>query len=101
MAELLEKLKRRLGIITTDKDALLTDLVEDAETYVKGYTGQAEVPALCIPVVIYLAAGAYNQLGLEGEKSHSEGGVSISLEALPTHLRRLLDAHRIGKVGGV
>ncbi len=96
---MLEKLKRRLGITGTDKDALLNDLIEDAETFVKGDTGRAEVPALCIPVVLYLAAGSYNQLGLEGEKSHSEGGISITLETLPQHLRSLLNRCRVAKVG--
>ena len=101
MAETLEKLKRRLAVTDTGKDDLLTDLVADAESIVLGYTGQAEVPALCSPVVLHLAAGMYNQLGLEGEKAHGEGGVSITLEALPPHLQRVLDRHRIGKVGGV
>jgi len=100
MAELLDKLKRRLKITGTDSDALLTDMIEDAENYVKGYTGRDAVPALCTPAVLDLAAGAYNQLGLEGEKSHSEGGISVSLEALPEHMKQLLNRYRIGVVSG-
>ena len=101
MYETLDKLKRRIAIADHKHDDLLHDLIDEAETIVQGDTGQAEVPALCDPVVIHLAAGMYNQMGLEGEKAHSEGGISVTLEALPAHLKRLLDRCRVGKVGGV
>ena len=41
----LAKIKRRLGIDPTDnlENDLLTDLVEDAESYFKGLTGTAEI----------------------------------------------------------
>jgi hypothetical protein len=96
---MLEKLKRRLGITGSTQDLLLADLIEEATAYVCGYTGRAEVPALLEPAVVWLAAAEYNQMGLEGEKSHSEGAVSQSIELLPGHLKNLLNMYRIAKVG--
>ena len=96
---MLEKLKRRLGITGTGKDALLNDLIADASAFVCGYTGRAELPALLEAAVVWLAAAEYNQLGLEGEKSHSEGAVSHSIDLFPERLRQQLNAHRVGKVG--
>ena len=95
---MLEKLKRRLGITETDQDALLTDLIAEATAYVCGYTGRVEVPALLEPAVVWMAAAAYNQMGLEGEKSHAEGAVSQSIELMPQHLKNLLNMYRVAKV---
>ena len=94
---MLERLKRRLG--ENDKDELLTDLLADAEALVKGYTGRKTLPALLNGVVVELASGAYHRMGIEGQSSHSEGGVSVSVEGLPTHLKGVLDMYRLGKVG--
>ncbi len=96
----LDKLKRRLGLGDNSKDALLGDLLTDAEQYVIAYTGRASVPAVLNGVVVELAAMQYNRLGLEGESSHSEGGVSITVEALPQSVRQLLNRCRLAKVVG-
>lgn len=102
MAVLLTKVKHRLmiGELDVGKDALLTDLIEDAKAYVTGLAYRTEYIDAFDPVVVWKATADYNQLGLEGEKSHAEGGVSISLDAFPAHLKQLLNAYRIGKVGG-
>ena len=97
-SEMLTKLKRRLSITGTDKDDLLNDLIDEATAYVCGYTGRVEVPTLLEPAVIWIAAAAYNQLGLEGEKSHAEGAVSQSIELMPQHLKNLLNMYRVAKV---
>ena len=97
---MLDRLKRRLSLEGSDKDELLDDLLEASENWVKGYTGRIRRPLLLDGVVIELAAGAYNRLGIEGEASHSEGGVSMSLDGLPKHLATLLDMYRLAKVGG-
>ena len=96
---MLEKLKRRLGVTGTEKNDLLTDLINDATAYVCGYTGRGELPTALDPAVVWLAAADYNQLGLEGEGSHSEGGVSHSINLMPDHLKALLSMYRIAKVG--
>lgn len=96
----LEKLKRRLGLEDDSKDALLSDLLTDAQQYVIAYTGRATVPDALRGTVLELAAMQYNRLGLEGESSHSEGGVSITVEGLPQSVRQLLNRCRLAKVVG-
>ena len=44
MAEILDKLKRRLRIEDTEQDALLGDLITDAAAFMQGYTGRASLP---------------------------------------------------------
>ena len=102
---MLEKLKRRLADSRTEIEAaewelLLRDLLTDAENFVKGYTGKSELPESLDSVIVELAAGSYRRLGIEGESSHSEGGVSAIIEGLPRHLKALLDHFRMARVGG-
>ena len=97
----LEKLKRRLAIpsVNTERDDLLSDLLEDAQQQILTYTGRATLPASLASVQVELAAGAYYRLGVEGQSSHGEGGVSANYEGLPAHIRKQLDMLRVGKVG--
>ena len=95
----LEKLKRRLNVTETDRDALLDDLLEDAEAFVLGYTGRKSLPDELKGVVVETAAASYNLLGLEGASSHAEGGVSATVDLLPKQMKAQLDRYRIAKVG--
>ena len=94
----LEKLKRRLNVTDTDRDALLDDLLEDAEAFVLGYTGRKSLPDELKGVVVETAAASYNLLGL-GASSHAEGGVSATVDLLPKQMKAQLDMYRIAKVG--
>ncbi len=103
---MLDRLKRRLdpfGNRATEgllpSDALLQDLLLDAESYIQQYTGRDSVSPLLQGVQVALATVACNRLGMEGESSHSEGGVSLGVDLLPSDLRRALDAQRLAKVG--
>lgn len=96
---LLEKLKRRLNVTDTNRSALLNDLLEDAEAFVRGYTGRKAVPEELEGTVVEIAAANYNLLGLEGVAGHGEGGVSMTVDLLPTRMKAQLDRYRIAKVG--
>ena len=96
---MLDKLKRRLGITGAEKDPLLNDLIADASAFVCSYTGRTDIPVLLEAAVVWLAAADYNQLGLEGEKSHSEGAVSHMIDMFPPRLRQQLNMYRVAKVG--
>lgn len=96
---MLDRLKRRLNLAATDKDALLNDLLEDARQFVLSYTGRQALPDALCGVVVEIAAGSYNLLGLEGVASHSEGGVSDTLDMLPPRLRAVLNSWRVAHVG--
>ena len=96
----LDKLKRRLGLESDNsKDHLLVDLIEDAELFVRNYTGRSEVPEALTGVVIDMAAGTYNLRGLEGSVSHSEGGVSDSIQLLSPQAAAQMNQWRRARVG--
>lgn len=97
---MLEKLKRRLNLKDNQKDALLNDLLEDAEQTVLSYTGRQTLPVALGGVVCELAAASYNLLGLEGQASHGEGGISCVVDMLPASMRVQLNGWRMAKVGG-
>lgn len=92
---MLERLKRRLP--DAQEDALLEDLLSDAERMILAYTGQRTMPELLLGVEVEIAAMLYNRMGMEGESAHSEGSVSRSAESLPEYIRRQLNPFRIAK----
>lgn len=92
-------LKRRLSP-AEGTDELLCDLLSDAELYVVAYTGRAAVPPELEGTVVELAAIQYNRLGIQGESSHQEGSVSITVDSLPESIRLLLNRFRLARVVG-
>lgn len=92
-------LKRRLSP-AEGTDELLSDLLSDAELYVMAYTGRGTVPPELEGTVVELAAIQYNRLGMQGEGSHQEGSVSITMENLPQSIRLLLNRFRLARVVG-
>jgi hypothetical protein len=74
-------------------------MLDDAESFILDYTGQAELPAALSSAQVRIAAAKYNGLGLEGQSAHSEGGVSVSIDALPPALQAELNRYRLAKAG--
>ncbi len=99
MAEVLDKLRRRLRLEDTQQDALLEDLITDASAFAQGYTGRLSLPEEAAGVLVELAAASYNRLGMEGQSAHAEGSVSIHVDSLPAMIKAQLDSLRIAKVG--
>ena len=94
---MLNRVKRRLNLKENEQDAVLGDLLEDATDFVLGYTGRKTLPAGLLGVVVEIAAIDYNRLGLEGAASHTEGGVSDTIDLLPSRMRAQLDMYRVGR----
>jgi hypothetical protein len=99
MAEYLDKLKRRLRIADTEQDALLEDLIADAQAFAMGYTGRDPLPETAGTAIVELAAISFGRLGIEGQSAHAEGRISIRVNGLPGMLKAQLDALRVAKVG--
>ena len=57
------------------------------------------MPEACESAVVRLAAIAFHRLGMEGESSHTEGGVSAVVDMLPEDIKALLRPYRLAKVG--
>lgn len=95
---LLSKLKTRLSITDTSEDTLLNDLLAEANAEACAAAEVTTLPDTHSFIVTRLAAIEYRQLGLEGEKSHSEGGESHGIDLLPEHLKGMLLSLHIAKV---
>ena len=96
----LEKMKIRLGITDNSQDALLTQILEDAETDILDYTNRNVILSKMEGIQRELAIIYYNRIGSEGEASRSEGGISVSYE-MPEQVKARLKAYRRLKAVGL
>lgn len=95
---MLERLKRRLP--DAADDALLIDLIEDAGRAICAYTCRESVPAALEGAQLMLAAVYFNRMGMEGETSHSEGGVSRAAQLMPEDIAVQLRPWRLARTVG-
>ena len=93
--------KARAGITDATQDALIGQYVKDAEYFIIGVTGQPRLPEALYGAQIDIAVGAWGKRGAEGESSHSEGGVSVTYDALPPALQALLRSYTLARVVNV
>lgn len=94
----LEKLKKLTG---ESDEELLSLLLEDAESFVLGYTNRTKIISGMEKAVRDLAVIALNRMGTEGESGRSEGGESYSFNDAPKQIYDTLNRYRIVRVGGV
>jgi len=92
---MLGRLKRRLP--DAADDALLKDLLSEAGAFICAYTRRSEVPEALEDAQVHIAAVLFNRMGMEGEVSHGEGGVSRTAQLLPEDVRRWLNGWRVAK----
>lgn len=92
---MLDKIKLYLGLTGNEKDALLSQLLEDATQYVKDYTHQETLPQALESSVRDIVIIQYNRIGTEGVVSESFSGVSCNyLDDLPKPIKRKLRSYR-------
>jgi hypothetical protein len=94
----IDKLKIQLEISDDSKDSILGLLLDDVEIDLLTWTNRSELPAVLEPSQRQIAVIRYNMLGIEGQTSHSEGGVSRSFEELPGSVRKTISQYRKAKV---
>ena len=92
---MLARLKRRIP--DAGDDALLSDLLGEAASFLRAYLRRSEIPADLEDAQLRVAVILYNRMGMEGEVSHNEGGISRTAEALPEDLKAWLNAWRMAK----
>lgn len=93
----LDKLKVLLGIQDNSKDMLLDMLLGDAAEDLMAWCNRPEIPSGLESAQRQLAVIRYNMMGIEGQTSHSEGGVSRAFEELPASLRATIAQYRLAK----
>ncbi len=95
----LEKLKIRMPDAS---DALLTQLLEDAQAEMLDYCNRDALTTKMEGLQRELVIVYYNRMGSEGEASRSEGGVSVSYSTeIPENIKSRLNAHRLLKGVGI
>ena len=92
---MIEKLKRRIP--DAQDEALLQELLDEAGAFIRAYTRREALSPEMQSAQVRVAAVLYNRMGMEGEASHSEGGVSRTAEALPGDLRAWLNSFRLAR----
>lgn len=78
----LKKIKRRLGIAPDDtkEDDLLSDLVEDAESYFKGLTEKVTIDNKYDYMIENVVYKLYGRKGSEGVTSETVDGYSVTYQ---------------------
>lgn len=93
---LIDRMKVRIAP-SVEADTLLEELIASAGEDILLYTNRESVPAVLEGMQLDLAVIRYNQRGIEGEMSHSEGGVSRSISSLPPEKVALLTDMRLAR----
>lgn len=80
LERLLERLKRRLGISDNVQDAILIDIIEDAQAHFLSLSGQEDVDPKYHYILIDVADVRYNRRGSAGVMSESVDGYSVTYQ---------------------
>lgn len=94
----LQKLKLLLGIADDTQDGLLSLLLDDVQADLLSWTNRQTLPIGLEPTQRQIAIMRYNKQGVEGQTSHSEGGISRSFEDLPKGLQASIIQMRLVKL---
>lgn len=98
--QLLDRVLRRLSLTSADTTnaVLVVDMLEDAENAILTYTGQSTMPDALQTVQCEMAVMSFNARGIEGQTSHSEGSVSVSIDMLPATVQKQINQYRVAKI---
>ena len=94
----LAKLKIQLSIKDGEQDGLLQLLLEDVKSDLLTWTNRIYLPTSLESIQRQIAVMHYNKQGIEGQASHSEGGISRSFEDLPQSVQNAINQKRLAKL---
>lgn len=92
---MLQRLRRRLSLPDGAQEELLTDLLADANALMLAYMNRTVIPESLHSAQCQLACILYNRLGMEGEKSRSEGEITMTVDSLPQEIVSQLTPYRL------
>lgn len=96
--EQIDKLKLQLGIKDDEQDGLLQLSLDDIEADILTWTNRIVLPPSLESIQRQIAVIQYNKQGIEGQTSHSEGGISRSFEDLPQSIQNAINQKRLAKL---
>ncbi len=93
--KMIKNMKIKLGLKNNKDDDLLLLYLDDAKTYILDYCNIKKLNEKLERVAIEIAIIYYNKNGVEGQLSHSEGGISRSYtDDLPKRIVKILKSER-------
>lgn len=93
----LEKLKIQLGIKDSVGGDSLQLILDDVRDDILAWTNRATLPVTLESTQRQIAVIRYNMQGVEGQTSHSEGGISRSFDDLPPSIQKTITQYRLLK----
>lgn len=95
--KILESLLKRPGM--EGRSELLEDMIADSVADIRNFLNYGEnegLPEGCMPAVKQLTLIRFNQDGVEGiqSESHSSGGSTSYMDALPENVKRTIRRYR-------
>lgn len=101
MAETKRNDLKMLQKLTGESDEeLLSMLLQRAEEKLLALTNRTRMTNTLESAKFDWALIAYNRLGMEGESSRSQGGISSAFVEIPEEIRDAIRGARIARVGG-
>lgn len=94
----LKKLRIQIGIKDSGQDELLELMLDDIEADILTWTNRTTMPPTLESIQRQIAVIHYNKQGVEGQASHSEGGISRSFEDLPQSVQNAINQKRLAKL---
>lgn len=80
LKNILDRLKRRLGIVDDVQDVLLLDIIEDTQAHFLSLAGADEIADKYNYIIIDIADIRYNRRGSAGVKSETVDGYSVEYQ---------------------
>ena len=96
----MEDLQILKGVTGCQDETLLASLLEMAEEEILALTNRTVLIDRLKPAKRKWALIAYNRMGIEGETSRSEGGISASFVEIPAEIKGVVEQCRIARVAG-
>ncbi|MCD8286493.1 MAG: phage head-tail connector protein [Clostridia bacterium] len=93
----LEMLKKLTG---ESDDDLLSLLLQESQARLLSLCNRTKMIDALRPACRQWALVAYNRMGMEGETSRSEGGLTSSFAEIPQDIDLAIKRYRLGRVSG-
>lgn len=81
-------------------EGLLTALLQEAQEKILSETRRTIMIDALRPAARSWALVAYNRMGMEGEVSRSEAGISSSFAEIPKDIQNAITNYRLARAGG-
>lgn len=97
--DLLFELRSRIEDLEPGNELLLNSFIEDAKAFILRETNRTEITSNMNSLILNFAKFFYQEHKRGGEKSRSEGGVSVTYsDELPPHIQRELNSFKRLKI---